>query len=99
MLILFIMCLGILIGNRFIPDTQKKNNERLQLICTLLLIFSMGVKLGQQENLLRDLTSLGFQSLLFCLIPTVLSIVFVFFLTRHFMHRGEKHRDGQTEKD
>ena len=85
MLILGIMCLGIFIGSRFFPAAQKEKNEALQLFCTLILIFSMGIGLGQWEGFLEELMRLGLQSFLFCLIPTVLSILFVQFLARRFM--------------
>ena len=57
--ILIIMCLGILVGNRIFPKEKKKLNEYLQLSCTLLLIFSMGVMLGQRDSFFEDLASLG----------------------------------------
>ena len=40
------MCVGVLVGNRIFPRKAKGINEKVQLICTLLLIFSMGVTLG-----------------------------------------------------
>lgn len=83
--ILIVMCIGVLIGNRIYPADKKKLNEYIQLICTLLLIFSMGVMLGNKDNFFQELTSLGLSSFLFFLIPTVLSIILVYFLTNHFM--------------
>ncbi len=85
MLILIVMCLGILCGNRFISSKYKKINERLQVLCTVLLIFSMGTSLGRRENFLSQLLDLGVQSLLFCLIPTVFSILLVYFLTKRLL--------------
>ena len=41
MVTIAIMVLGIGIG-RIFPADHKGKNERLQLVCTLLLIFSMG---------------------------------------------------------
>ncbi len=57
--------------------------------CTLLLIFSMGVMLGQRENFLKDLISLGMVSFLFFLIPVSLSILSVYILTKRFMEKKE----------
>ena len=50
MLILVIMCIGICIGNKFLSPKYKKANEIFQIMCTLSLIFSMGVMLGQDDN-------------------------------------------------
>ena len=86
MTILLFMCIGVLIGNRFFPQKLKRGNESIQLTCTLLLIFSMGVNLGKKENFIHELTSLGVQSFLFFMIPTIFSILFVYVLTKHFMN-------------
>ena len=83
--ILIIMCLGILVGNRIFPKEKKKLNEYLQLSCTLLLIFSMGVMLGERDSFFEDLASLGITSFIFFLIPTALSILAVYFLTKRFL--------------
>ena len=81
---LAVMAAGILAGRVF-PAGQKSNNERLQLLCTLLLIFSMGVSLGQREDFFSELALLGAQALLFFLLPTVCSILLVYALTRRFL--------------
>ncbi len=83
--ILIIMCIGVLIGNRIYPADKRKFNEYLQLICTLLLIFSMGVMLGSKDNFFQELANLGLTSFLFFLIPTLLSIAVVYYLTKRFM--------------
>lgn len=90
--IFIIMGVGILIGRFLMTGKLKKWNERLAMLCTLLLIFSMGVMLGQKENFLGELSSLGLKSLLFCLIPTLVSIVIVYVLTRRFMDKKETER-------
>ena len=80
--VLMIMGLGVLAGRFLIPNRTKKGNEIISLTCTFLLIFSMGVTLGRNDNFLKDLSSLGLSSLLFFLVPTVLSILIVFILTK-----------------
>lgn len=91
--ILIVMCLGVLVGNRIFPRKGKKLNEYLQLLCTLLLIFSMGVMLGSKENFFQELASLGITSFLFFLVPTVLSIFAVYFLTKRFLEK--KHAKSE----
>ena len=88
------MLLGIVAG-RFFPEKHKKKNERLQLGCTLLLIFLMGVGLGQREGFFGDLALLGFQSFLFFLIPTLLSVAVVYGLTRRLMPGTEAKAAGE----
>ena len=89
--IIIIMCIGIFIGKLLKQKPIKRGNEKIQLLCTLLLIFSMGVMTGKEENLFRKLSSLGFISFLFFFIPTVLSILFVYYLTKKFMEKKEEN--------
>ena len=48
--VLMIMGLGVLAGRFLIPNRTKKGNEIISLTCTFLLIFSMGVTLGRNDN-------------------------------------------------
>lgn len=89
MKIILIMVLGALLGHWF-PARHKKKNELFQIICTTLLIFSMGVMLGSRENFVRDLSSLGLQSLLFCLIPAIFSLLLVYVLSRRYLEKRHK---------
>ena len=95
MKIFIVMGVGILIGRFLMTGRIKKWNERLAMLCTLLLIFSMGVMLGQKENFLSELSSLGLKSFLFFLIPTLVSIILVYILTKRFMEK--KHSDSEGE--
>lgn len=81
---LVFMILGFVAG-RFFPARHKTKNERVQLFCTLLLIFSMGAGLGQRDGFFSELLGLGFRSFLFFLIPTLLSVAVVYLLTRCFL--------------
>ena len=90
--ILIAMCVGILAGRFFISGRVKRANERLSLLCTFVLIFAMGGKLGQQENFLKEFLALGGYSFLFFAIPTIFSIGFVYILTTRFMDRKKKRK-------
>ena len=57
--VIFIMCLGVLVGKFFFPVRWKRLNEILQTVCTVLLIFSMGVMLGSRDDFVSEITSLG----------------------------------------
>lgn len=93
--VIIIMCAGILVSKIFFPIKWKRINELLQLICTLLLIFSMGVMLGSREDFLDTITTLGSQSILFFLIPSVFSVIAVYPLTKKFLN--DKKRKGKDE--
>ena len=88
--ILIVMCIGIFSRKSFNPaQGEKKKNEYLSLFCTFILIFSMGVMLGKKDHFFEELSSLGLTSFLFFLIPTVLSIGLVYWLTRVFMKKDK----------
>lgn len=90
--VIVVMCLGILAGRFLVPKGAKKGNDLISVVCTALLIFSMGVMLGKKEHFLEELSSLGLSSLLFFLVPTVLSILAVFFLTKKFMPKDKSEK-------
>ena len=68
--------------------------QRLALVS--VIVEKIGVLLGSRENFLRELTSLGFQSILFFLIPSVFSVVAVYPLTKLFL---DKKRDKKKEEE
>lgn len=88
--ILIIMCIGILVGRLSFLRRLKKKNEYLSLLCTFVLIFSMGVMLGEKDNFFEELSTLGITSFLFFLIPTVLSVLLVYYLTQRFMKKDKE---------
>lgn len=94
--IILVMCIGILVGRFLVPQGMKKFNERVSMCCTWLLIFAMGVMLGEREGFLEDLSMLGVRSFFFFLIPTVCSIILVYILSKHFI---EKKQTVKTEKE
>lgn len=93
--VIFIMCLGVLVGKFFFPEGWKRINEILQTVCTVFLIFAMGVMLGSREDFVSEITSLGMQSIIFFLIPSVFSVIAVYPLTRLFL---EKRRGKEKVK-
>lgn len=54
-----VMCVGILLGARFVPQSWKGWNEKVQMICTLLLIFSWGYSWDSGRGLADQLASPG----------------------------------------
>ena len=99
MITICVMCAGILVGKFLFSERFKKGNELLQTLCTVLLIFAMGVTLGQKEDLFDDLASLGLDSLLFFALPTAASILIVIFLTRNFPGAKGSKKDPEGKED
>ena len=93
--VIIVMCLGVLVGKFLSPVRWKRINEILQTVCTVLLIFSMGVMLGSREDFVREITVLGSHSIIFFLIPSVFSVIAVYPLTRIFLEKKKKEGGGR----
>lgn len=83
--IIVIMCVGVLVGAFAFPSSWKGANEKLTLVSTGLLIFSMGAMLGGRDSFLDELATLGASSLAFAVFPIVFSVIVVYVLSRAFM--------------
>ena len=93
--VIVIMCIGVLAGKFLLPRNLNRWNQILQVVCPLFLIFSMGVLLGSRENFLEELSTLGIQSVIFFLLPSVGSVLLVYPLTRRFL---ENKKTGKGRK-
>ena len=71
--ILVVMVAGVLVGATVFPARLKGLNEKLTLAATGLLIFSMGVLLAGRESFLEELGTVGWASVLFCLVPVAVT--------------------------
>ena len=90
MAIFIVMIIGILIGLKWFPAKWNKINSAIQLVCTAVLIFSMGVSLGSRPDFINEVSTLGIQSLMYAVIPIVFSIIIVYFLTEIFLCKKDK---------
>lgn len=63
-------------------DKGKKINEKAQLIGLLLLLFSMGISIGANNDVVSNLNSIGLQAFVFALLTTLGSIICVFIVSR-----------------
>ncbi|WP_281656017.1 lysine exporter LysO family protein [Eggerthella sinensis] len=83
--ILAVMVAGVLVGATVFPARLKGLNEKLTLAATALLIFSMGVLLAGRDAFLEELGTVGWASVLFCLVPVAFSTIAVYGLTNLFL--------------
>ena len=79
------MVVGMLAGRFAVPERFRPYNGKLQTVCTCLLIGSMGASIGSGEGFLASVAAWGGKSLVFCLIPTVCSVVLVYLLTARLL--------------
>lgn len=87
---ILMMCAGVLVGAAVFPERLRVWNSRLQVVMTALLIFTMGVGLGSRPGFLEELGEMGLESLVFAVVPILLSVAAVYPLSRRFLERGEE---------
>lgn len=95
MLVLVIMMLGVVVGLKFNLKKTLKANGIVQMILTGMLIFCMGLSLGNRENFFNELIGLGWKSLIYMLAAVGGSVVCVYLLTKICFH--EKKEEGGEE--
>ena len=83
--------LGLLIGYKgVLQEKGLRMNGRLQTAFLLLLIFCMGVSIGRNGEILRNLPLLGGKALLFAVFAILGSTLAVYFLSRLFLQKEGK---------
>lgn len=81
--------IGVFIGYRgLLKERGLRLNGRLQTVWLMLLIFSMGVSIGRNGEILKNLPLLGGKALLFALLAAAGSIAAVALLAKAFLERG-----------
>lgn len=84
--------LGILIGYRnMLSPKAIKWNSRLQNVWLLLLIFVMGMSIGMDGDILKQLPVLGGKALLFAVATIIGSVLVVYIVSSAFFER-EGHK-------
>jgi len=77
--LIFSLIIGLLIGLLFkIKEPLLEMNGKFQLVILFLLLFSMGVSLGINPDIVTNLSNIGFISIIFSILIVGFSIVFVF---------------------
>ncbi len=75
---LIILVIGAFLSNRnLIPEKIYPQIERIQLACLVLMLFSMGLKMGMDEVVINSFFTIGIHSVLFGLVTVFFSILFI----------------------
>lgn len=80
---------GLLKTSARIRDIISACNNKVQLISVALIIFIMGINLGSIENFAQKMLTMGWQSLIFAIIPTVFSVIVVYFFSKTLIKTGK----------
>ena len=88
-----IMILGVIAGfsllkvkeHRRIAVVNLNNKVQLIAVAVALIIFIMGINLGSMEDFAHKMLTMGLQSLVFAIIPTVFSVIIVYIFSKLFI--------------
>ncbi len=81
--ILMFLVVGVTIGVIFrFGESQKKWIGKLQQVGVVLLLFSMGLSIGLNDEVLGNLRALGLQAFAYAGLTSVFSILVVYGLSR-----------------
>ena len=82
------LLLGIILGLK-LPKKWMKKNERFTLLGVLSLLFVMGMKIGQDEEVIENIKVVGFLGVAYAVFTVMFSIVIVLILTKYLLRVRE----------
>lgn len=83
--------IGFFIGYRgLLREKGIRINSRLQTIFLMLLIFCMGVSIGRNEEVVKNLPLLGGKAVIFAILTILCSILAVYILSTLFLEKEGK---------
>jgi len=84
--------IGFFIGYKgLIKEKGIHLNSKLQTVWLMLLIFCMGVSIGRNGEIVKNLPVLGGKAVLFAVMTALCSIIVVYIFSRLFLDKeGEK---------
>ena len=90
--IFLVVGIGFFIGYKgLIKEKGIKLNSKLQTVWLMLLIFCMGVSIGRNGDIVKNLPILGGKAVLFAVMTALCSIIVVYIFSRLFLDKeGEK---------
>ena len=89
--IFLVVGIGFFIGYKgLIKEKGIKLNSKLQTVWLMLLIFCMGVSIGRNGDIVKNLPLLGGKAVLFAIMTALCSTIVVYFISTFFFRKGEK---------
>ena len=89
--IFLVVGIGFLIGYKgLIKEKGIKLNSKLQTIWLMLLIFCMGVSIGRNGDIVKNLPLLGGKAILFAIMTALCSTIVVYVFSSLFLEKEGK---------
>ena len=86
--IFLVVGIGFFIGYKgLIKEKGIKLNSKLQTVWLMLLIFCMGVSIGRNGGIVKNLPLLGGKAVLFAIMTALFSTIVVYILSNLFLEK------------
>lgn len=80
--IIIFLIVGIALGNKLhLSERGKAVNAKIQMAGLLLLLFSMGISIGANSEVIGNLNTIGIKAFLFAALTTLGSVVLVYIVS------------------
>lgn len=95
-IVIIALALGVTIGYfELIPKKFCHWTNYLTLSGLIILLLTMGIKVGTDPKILANLGNLGLQAFILALFGVVFSIIFIILLEKHFIKGKDKKKAGE----
>lgn len=85
-LIFLSLSLGIMVGVFLkLPDKLVRFNSKFQMMGLFLLIFTMGIRIGSDKNIIKNIKLIGIKSFSFAVFTAFFSAVAVYIVYNKFL--------------
>ena len=89
--IFLVVGIGFFIGYKgFLNEKGIKINSKLQTVWLMLLIFCMGVRIGRNGEIVKNLPLLGGKAVLFAILTALCSTIVIYILSTLFLEKEGK---------
>lgn len=90
MLYIGLLLLGMLLSRlNLFGEKVYESLGKLQTLCLIILLTSMGINLGMNDEIIKSLATIGVKGVAFGLVTTVFSVAFVNLVVRLFFRKGQ----------
>lgn len=98
--ILIALALGAFVGYFIkLSDRGKRLNGKLQQIGVIFLLFSMGVSIGADNDIIKNLSLIGLKAFLFAIGTIGCSVIAVYILSEKFLVKNKKVKNKKLKEE
>ena len=77
---------------KHIPERFFKYADYLIFFAVILLLFSMGIEIGLNKAVIKELPMLGWKAFLIALLSVIFSVIFIHFIVNKIMFSTRKDK-------